>query len=144
MLHQVACHSHKSENLVHAHWRYHLVDRRTMSLKKAQEPTLGVRQTAKHDAWRWIHWYLQTECDHPNTIETIPIPYPQFQIDEKGVKVKCKVSNAAERSRSRKITDLFWSKAIAISLRTLIKAISVRWSFLYADWYETLRPLASK
>ena len=54
------------------------------------------------------------------------------------------VSNAAERSRSSKITYLFWSEAIAISLWTRIKAVSVLWSFLNADWYKTSTPLASK
>ena len=29
-----------------------------------------------------IYWYLETECNHPNTIETIPVPYHQ------GVKVR--------------------------------------------------------
>ena len=29
-----------------------------------------------------IYWYLETECNHPNTIETIPMPYHQ------GVKVR--------------------------------------------------------
>ena len=49
MLHKAACHLHKSENLVHAHWRYHLVEWCTMSLKEGQEPTLWVHQTAKYD-----------------------------------------------------------------------------------------------
>ena len=51
-LHKAACHPHKRENLVHAHWRYHLAERCTMSIKEGQEPTLGVHQTAKHDARR--------------------------------------------------------------------------------------------
>ena len=41
MLHKAACHPHKSENLVHAYWRYHSVERCTMRIKEVQETTLG-------------------------------------------------------------------------------------------------------
>ena len=55
------------------------------------------------------------------------------------------VSNAAERSRSSKITYLFWSEAIAISLWTRIKAVSVLWqhiSRLFLDFSNPTSKLA--
>ena len=87
MFRKAACHPHKGKTFMLTKRRYHLVERCTLSIKEGQGPTLGVHQTTEHDAGRLIHWYLQTDCDEPNTIETIPMSYHQLQIDEKGVKV---------------------------------------------------------
>ena len=43
------------------------------------------------------------------------------------------VSEAADRSNGTRITECLLSIARAISLRTLIRAVSVEWNFLYAD-----------
>ena len=109
---KAACHPHKSENLVHAYWRYHLVERCTMSIKKdrllmhtkLQNPTLGglsidtykLSATPKYDR------------KHSSAVPPIPNRWERREI-----KIQWStVSNAAERSRSSTITDLFWSKAI--------------------------------
>ena len=146
-LHKAACHPHKSENLVHDYWRYHSVERRTMRIKEVQEPNPGVHQLQNTslggtDPLVFTNWVRSPNYNrnHSNTVPPIP-----NRRERRESKIQwSRVSIAAERSRSCKMSDLFWSKAIVISLWTRIKTVSVLWSFLNAGWYKTLRPLASK
>ena len=131
MLHKAACHPHKSENSVHAYWRYHLVEWCTMSIKEGQVPTLPNCRTRRSEVnllvfknWVRSHKYDQ---NHSNAVPPIP-----NRLERSQSKIQWStVSNAAERSRSSKIIDLFWSKAIAISLWTRISLsivkFPVRW-----------------
>ena len=52
MLRKAACDPHKSENLVHAYRRYHLVERCTISIKGL---ALSAHQTTESDPRRSIH-----------------------------------------------------------------------------------------
>ena len=96
MLHKAACHPHKSENLVHAYWRYHSVERCTMRIKEVQEQTLGVYRTAEHHPLIFTNWERSPKYDrnHSNALPPIPnrperrdsiIRYsdPQYQMPRK-------------------------------------------------------------
>ena len=53
-----------------------------------------------------------------------------------------RISKVADKSKSKSITDSWLSIAMAVLLKTRIRAVLVLWNSLYADWKTSPRQLA--